>query len=780
MKFTNGFWEARAGVTPLFAQEAYDIDAEGDTLRIYAPTKVIERRGDVLNRPMLSVALSSPLDGVIRVRIEHHSGGRPSKGFDLVGATEGVGVAATEEADGELSAGTLTSGGLTARITPGAPWNLTFESEGRVLTSSGHKSVGYMTLADGAPVATEPVGEVGITQTGLAPAKHYVHEQLSLGVGELVYGLGERFGPLVKNGQTIDIWNADGGTSSEQSYKNIPFYLTNRGYGVLVNQPEHVSFEVASSTVERVQFSTAGEALEYFVILGPTQKDVLERYTTLTGRPAKVPAWSYGLWLSTSFTTDYDEATVSSFIDGMRDRDIPLSVFHFDCFWMREFNWTDFEWDARVFPDPEGMLARLHERDLRLSAWINPYIAQRSSLFAEAAAAGYLVRRPDGTVWQWDQWQAGMGIVDFTNPEATAWFQGKLRVLLEQGIDAIKTDFGERIPTDVVWHDGTSPEAMHNLYTQLYNEAVFAVLEEHRGEGDAVLFARSATTGGQRMPIHWGGDNSSSFESMAETLRGGLSLAFSGFGFWSHDIGGFEGMPDPEVFKRWVAFGMFSSHTRLHGSSSYRVPWAFDDEAVEVTRLFAQRKIELMPYFYGVGLEAHERGLPYMRPMQIEFELDPTCAYLDRQYMIGSDLLVAPVFSADGLVEYYLPAGTWTNYLTGETARGPVWRRDTHDVLSLPLWVREGAVLATGGRTDRPDYDYFDDLLLTVYPGPVGTTTTRVTSPETGESVTVTTERTESEVRVSAQTPAGSAVRVRLAGGEASALTDGKAVFPHA
>jgi len=777
MKFTNGFWEPRVGVTPLFAQEAYDIDAEGDTLRIYAPTKVIDRRGDVLNRPMLSVTLSSPLEGVVRVRIEHHTGGVPSKGFDLVGATEGVGVAATEEVDGALSAGTLTSGGLTARITPGAPWNLTFESDGRVLTSSGHKSIGYMTLADGAPVATEPVGEVGITQTGLAPAKHYVHEQLSLGVGELVYGLGERFGPLVKNGQTVDIWNADGGTSSEQSYKNIPFYLTNRGYGVLVNQPEHVSFEVGSSTVERVQFSTAGEALEYFVILGPGQKDVLERYTALTGRPAKVPAWSFGLWLSTSFTTDYDEATVSSFIDGMRDRHIPLSVFHFDCFWMREFNWTDFEWDKRVFPDPEGMLARLHERELRLSAWINPYIAQRSSLFAEAAAAGYLVKRADGTVWQWDQWQAGMGIVDFTNPEATAWFQGKLRVLLGQGIDAIKTDFGERIPTDVVWHDGTSPEAMHNLYTQLYNEAVFSVLEEHRGEGDAVLFARSATTGGQRMPIHWGGDNSSSFESMAETLRGGLSLAFSGFGFWSHDIGGFEGMPDPEVFKRWVAFGMFSSHTRLHGSSSYRVPWAFDEEAVEVTRLFARRKIELMPYFYGVGLEAHDRGLPYMRPMQIEFEADPTCAHLDRQYMIGADLLVAPVFSADGNVEYYLPAGTWTDYLTGETAQGPAWRRDTHDVLSLPLWVREGTVLATGARTDRPDYDYLDDLLLTVYPGPAGTTVTRVTSPETGQTATVTTVRGENDVRVTVDAPAGATVRVRLAGGEASDLIDGKATL---
>jgi alpha-D-xyloside xylohydrolase len=777
MKFTDGFWQTRPGVTALYAQEAYDIIPEGDTLRVYAPTKVIGTRGDTLNRPMLTVSLSSPLEGVIRVRIEHHKGARPTKGFDLIGATggEGVGVAAADE-----TGGTLTSGGLTARVTPGAPWNLTFESDGRVLTSSKHKSVGYMQLAGDAPVASEPVGEVGVTQTGLAAANTYVHEQLSLGVGELVYGLGERFGALVKNGQTVDIWNSDGGTSSEQSYKNIPFYLTNRGYGVLVNQTEHVSFEVASESVERVQFSTAGQSLEYFVFQGPTAKDVLERYTRLTGRPAKVPAWSYGLWLSTSFTTDYDEATVSSFIDGMRERDLPLSVFHFDCFWMREFNWTDLEWDARVFPDPEGMLARLHERELRLSAWINPYIAQRSVLFDEAADAGYLVRRADGSIWQWDQWQAGMGLIDFTNPAATAWFQDKLRRLLGQGIDALKTDFGERIPTDVVWHDGSSPESMHNWYTQIYNQAVFEVLEEHRGEGEAVLFARSATTGGQRMPIHWGGDNSSSFESMAETLRGGLSLAFSGFGFWSHDIGGFEGMPDPAVFKRWVAFGMFSSHSRLHGSSSYRVPWAFDEEAVEVTRTFSQLKLELMPYLYGVGLEAHRDGIPFMRPMQLEFPDDPTVAYLDRQYMLGADLLVAPVFSEEGKVEYYLPAGTWTNYLTGETAQGPAWRRETHNMLSIPLWVREGAVLPTGNRTDRPDYDYLDGLLVTVYPGaPATSTETTITSSTTGDELVVTVERTGADTTVSVSSATGSAadVRVRLAGGDIVTTSNGKAVL---
>ncbi|HEU4756386.1 MAG TPA: alpha-xylosidase, partial [Agromyces sp.] len=566
--------------------------------------------------------------------------------------------------------------------------------------TSGHKSVGYMKLAPGAPVAAEPRGVTGITTTGLAEASAYLHTQLSLGVGELVYGLGERFGPFVKNGQTVDIWNADGGTSSEQAYKNVPFYLTNRGYGVLVNHAGHVSFEVGSEAVEQVQFSVAGECLEYFVIAGPTPAEVLDRYTRLTGRPARVPDWSYGLWLSTSFTTDYDEATVNAFIDGMAERGIPLEVFHFDCFWMREFHWTDFQWDPNVFPDPEGMLARLHERGLRVSAWLNPYIAQRSQLFREGVDQGYLVRRADGSVWQWDLWQAGMALVDFTNPEATRWFQEHLRGLVAQGVDAIKTDFGERIPIDVVWHDGSDPEAMHHRYTQLYNRAVFEVLESERGAGEAVLFARSATAGGQSMPVHWGGDNSSSFTSMAESLRGGLSLAMSGFGYWSHDIGGFEGDPDPAVFKRWLAFGLLSSHSRLHGSTSYRVPWAFDsgDEApgqsaVEVARTFAKLKASLRPYLVAAGEEAHRSGTPVMRPMQLAFPSDPAVAHLDRQYLLGPDLLVAPVFSASGDVEYYLPPGRWTNWFTRETVEGGGWRRERHGFDTVPLWIRAGAVI---------------------------------------------------------------------------------------
>ncbi|WP_062465273.1 alpha-xylosidase [Demequina soli] len=713
MKFTDGFWMRRPGVDALYAEEAYDVWAEGDTLTVHAPTRVIRARGDVLNRAMLTVTLSSPLEGVVRVRIDHHQGARRSPGFRMPGAVEGTGVAAVDDAGG-----TLTSGRLTARVAQGAPWRLDFEVDGERITGSGHHSVGYMTLAKDAPVPAEPAGVAGYSETGLAPHRAYVHEQLDLGVGETIYGLGERFGPFVKNGQTVDIWNADGGTSSEQSYKSIPFYLSSRGYGVLVNHPEHVSIEVGSEAVERVQFSTAGESLEYLVFAGPTPAEAVERYTALLGRPPRVPAWSFGLWLSTSFTTQYDEATVASFVDGMRERDIPLSVFHYDCFWMREFNWTDGVWDERVFPDPEGMLERMHEdKDLHVSAWINPYIAQRGRMFREGLEHGYLVKRPDGSVWQWDQWQAGMALVDFTNPAARAWFQDFIRVLVRQGVDAIKTDFGERIPTDVVWHDGSSPETMHNLYTQLYNEAVWEALVEERGEGDAVLFARSATAGGQTMPVHWGGDNSSSYVSMAETLRGGLSLMSSGFGYWSHDIGGFEGTPDAGVFKRWLAFGLMSSHSRLHGSSSYRVPWAFDDEAVDVARTFTKLKLSLMPYLYTASVETATTGVPMMRPMFLAFPGDPATQHLDRQYMLGDSLLVAPVMSESGEVSLYLPEGEWTSLLTGERVAGGRWRREVHGFDSMPLYVRPGTVLARGTRDDRPDYDYLADVELVVYPG---------------------------------------------------------------
>ncbi len=689
MKFTDGYWQMRKGCEPNFAAQAYDIESDGQALTVYAPTRVIQHRGHTLNLPMLTVRYSTPMEGVIRVQATHHKGGKPPQPQFKI--SEGPVTPKIEISD---SAAELTSGGLTVRVTKGDSWGVAFRAGTETLTGSGWRALGFVDTPDG----------------------RYIHEQLSLGVGEYVYGLGERFTPFIKNGQVVDIWNEDGGTASEQAYKNIPFYLTNRGYGVFVNHPEKVSFEVGSEKVERVQFSVPGENLDYFVIYGPTPREILERYTALTGRPALPPAWSFGLWLSTSFTTDYDEATVTGFIRDMANCKIPLHVFHFDCFWMREFNWTDFVWDKRVFPDPAGMLKRLKEQyGLHICVWINPYIAQRSVLFDEGLAGGYLLKRPDGTVWQWDMWQAGMGIVDFTNPAACEWFASKLDALMEMGVDTFKTDFGERIPTDVAWFDGSDPHKMHNYYTQLYNQTVFEAIKAKRGEGDAVVFARSATAGGQQFPVHWGGDCTATFESMAESLRGGLSLHLSGFGFWSHDIGGFEQTASADVYKRWCAFGLLSSHSRLHGSTSYRVPWVYDEEAVDVLAKFTRLKASLMPYIYQTAVQAHQFGTPMLRPMMFAFPGDPACETLDRQYMLGDSLLVAPVLREDSLVDYYLPAGTWINFLTDEVVSGGNWRREKVDYLSIPLWVPENSVIPVGARDDRPDYDYAEGVTLHIF-----------------------------------------------------------------
>jgi alpha-D-xyloside xylohydrolase len=256
---------------------------------------------------------------------------------------------------------------------------------------------------------------------------------------------------------------------------------------------------------------------------------------------------------------------------------------------------------------------------------------------------------------------------------------------------------------------------MHNYYPYLYNRTVFELLEKRRGTGEAVVFARSATAGTQQFPVHWGGDCSSTFESMAESLRGGLSLGLSGFGFWSHDIGGFEGTPPASVFKRWIAFGLLSSHSRLHANESYRVPWLFDDEAVDVMRSFTKLKNRLMPYLYGAAVEAHERGIPTMRAMCLEFPDDPGCAYLDRQYMLGERLLVAPVFSESGTVAYYVPAGRWTSLLSGAVIEGPGWREEHHPYSSLPLLVRPNSVLPIGACEARADYDYPRGVTLRAY-----------------------------------------------------------------
>lgn len=739
MKFTDGHWMMLEGVTPTYPVEVLDVATTTEGLRILAPSYPVRSRRDLQSGAVLTMDLTAPLTDVVGVRITHHAGtAKKSPQFELFPGN----VTAETSVDDDTAI--LASGSLEVRVRRKAPWQVEFVADGRTLASGDAKDTAFMSTVD----------------------DHFMMQRLGLGIGDAVYGMGERFGPLVKNGQAVDIWNRDGGTSTEQAYKNVPFFLTNAGYGVFVNHPGPVSFEVGSEDVSKVQFSIEGQSMQYFVIYGPTPKEILSKYTALTGRPALPPAWSFGLWLSTSFNTDYDEETVTSFIEGMAERDLPLSVFHFDCFWMRELSWCDFEWDPKVFPDPRGMLARLKARGLKVCVWINPYIGQRSSLFEEGKARGYLLKRPGGDVWQWDLWQPGQAVVDFTNPEAREWFASKLDALLDMGVDCFKSDFGERIPTDVEYFDGTDPVDMHNYYTYLYNKTVFDLLRKRRGERDAVVFARSATVGTQQFPVHWGGDNLSTPQSMAESLRGGLSLTMSGFGFWSHDIGGFEGTPEAWLFKRWISFGLLSSHSRLHANYSYRVPWAFDEEAVDVLRKFTKLKATLMPYLYQAARIAHLDGVPVMRAMVVEFPDDPACTHLDRQYLLGSDLLVAPVFTEDGSVDYFVPDGEWTHYLTGETINGPRWVREQHRFDSVPLLVRPGTVLPVGAVDDRPDYDYADGVTLRIYGLADGATVITEVPTKAGDvACTFTTSRRGDTVHVTADNPPEH-WRVQLAGAE--------------
>ncbi len=675
MKFTEGMWINKEEYQIEVPREIYDIKTDEEGVTLYCPYVAVEHRGNTVDGGMLTIHITSPMENALAVKISNFMGGREKRaGFELDRRTY------IPEIIWKENRCMIKSGNVRAEFRKGRGFEIVFYYQDQKITGTSGKSMAH--------IIDKNTGE------------SYIREKLDLDIDESIYGLGERFGPLVKNGQSIDIWNEDGGTDSEQSYKNVPFYLTSKSYGVFVNNTAKVSFEVGSETISKTQFSVSGESMEYILFGGNTMKDVINSYTDLTGKPPLLPEWSYGLWLSTSFTTDYNEQTVLSFIDGMLEQNIPLSVFHFDCFWMKEYEWSNFLWNKEIFPDPEGMIKKIHARGVKVCVWINPYIAQKSPLFREGVEKNYFVNTGDGNVWQWDKWQAGMALVDFTNPEAVKWYQQKLAVLVDMGVDSFKTDFGERVPVQdlfygskaqkygIKWYNGCLPESMHNYYSYLYNKTVYELLERKYGEGEACLFARSGTVGSQKYPVHWGGDCMSTYASMAESLRGGLSLGLCGFAYWSHDIGGFESGCTPDIYKRWSQFGFLSSHSRYHGNQEYKVPWIYGEEAVEVAREFSKIKKELEPYLYKLGKEAHDTGVPLMRPMVLEFPEDLTCRSLDRQYMLGDKILVAPVMSEEGEVEYYLPKGRWTHLLTGEVRRGGKWYQEKYDYHSLPLYQR--------------------------------------------------------------------------------------------
>ena len=710
MRYSDGAYKPAPGYRFHRAAEVYEIQEMDTGVRLFVPCVPVRGLGDTSYGPAITVELTAPRRDVIEVRAYHYNG-KDEKGPFFTLHTEDFVPEITREED------TLTvqSGRLKAVVTTRGAYTLSFYYDGRFLTRSGENSLSLITDVD-----YEADKWCDLNHRPALPCHHTqnsMQQALFVSIGEELYGLGERFTPLVRNGQQLDIWNRDSGTGYDHSYKSVPFYLSSRGYGVLVNTPGYVSFEVASESVRNVVFHVESETLSYLVTGGEDPKDALSHYTALTGRSPVPPAWSFGLWLSTSWQTDYSVDVVREMFRKMKEYEIPLSVFHYDAGWMKPYHLCDFQWDRAITGDPEAMLRELKQDGTRICVWINPYVSQLSRLYDEGKKNGYLVKTKDGAVWQNDFWVTGMALVDFTNPAAADCYARRLGEVLEMGVDVIKTDFAERIPTEVVWYDGSDPGKMHNYYTYLYNRTIFNLIRERKGERNAMVFARSATAGSQIFPVHWGGDNTATYESMAESLRGGLSFCQSGFGFWAHDIGGFSSTATPDLYKRWAAFGLLSTHSRLHGETTYRVPWAFDEEACRVLSFFTRLKASLMPYLFAGAVDVNRRGWPLMRAMMLEFPEDLNCRHLDRQYMLGDSLLVAPVFSETGEVTFYVPedGGLWTDLLSGKTYRGGAWYTQTYDYFSLPLLVRPDTLLPRGCGDNGPEYDYADGVTLHLY-----------------------------------------------------------------
>ncbi len=639
------------------------------------------------------VAVRAVAPRVVRVRITPGAVPAP-KGFSYVVGRPAPGRWSVEEAGGRV---TLRTEHLVveARLDP---WQLAFRAaDGRLLTHEVPDDVNFAGQRLGPPpgflaesLPHDPARRVlGVVETLLLdPEDHF-------------YGGGEKFTRLDHVGRTIRVWNRNSyGARSELAYKNIPVLVGSRGYGLFVDIPTAVTFHLGSRSNRAFTVEAAGPELDYYLMAG-TPKEIVGAYTDLTGKPAVPPAWALGLWASTGFVP-FTEASVLEQARRLRQEGIPCDVFHLDCLWQRPLMWCDFEWDTTRIPDPQRLLAELRRQGFHNCLWINPYVSIQSALYQEGVAKGYFLRRPDGSVYEAIVWsqrtERGMGIcaiVDFTNPEAAAWFRGKLDAVLAIGADSFKPDFAEEIPEDARFANGQTGAEMHNPYPLFYQREVFEVTRAHAGDGEAVIWARSAAPGVQRYPGHWAGDSECTFPDLANTLRGGLAAAMSGLAYWSHDIGGFWGDPTPELYVRWAQCGLFSSLARYHGAT-LRDPWLFGEEALEIFRRYARLRSRLIPYLSSYAGEAAESGVPLMRPMVMEFPEDPAGYAFDLQYCLGRELLVSPVVSTDGWVTTYLPRGRWADWWSGAVHEGPTTLRRQVPLEELPLYMREDSLVVLG------------------------------------------------------------------------------------
>ncbi|MGQ4386075.1 TIM-barrel domain-containing protein [Streptomyces sp. SAS_270] len=541
---------------------------------------------------------------------------------------------------------------------------------------------------------------LGVTE--LADGRLVHHDSWIAEPDEHFYGLGERFTGLDLRGQRVECWVEDAkGSTGTRSYLASPFLISSRGYAVLVDTTTAASFDLAHSNTGAWSMTVPDEVFDHYLISG-SPAECLAGYRDLTGPALLPPKWAFGPWISGGFRKD-TAADVRERARQVRERRFPCDVLHIDTYWQRHGSWSDMEWDTEAFPDPRGLAEELTGQGFHISLWMNPCIGIDSPYYDTVERNGWFLHTSSGETWCGQLWgghHPDTALLDLTHPGAVDWFRERIRLALAAGASVLKTDFGEAVPADAVAHNGMTGERLHNLYPLLYNDLVSETTRTVSGHG--LTWGRSSWTGGQRHGAKWTGDPDARWQDLASTLRAGLSLSLTGHPFWSHDIGGFHGTPEAELFVRWAQFGLLSPLSRFHGMTS-RLPWDFGEEAYAAVLHAARLRMSLLPHLHTAAAEAVRTGEPLARPMPLDHPDRPDAHTADLQYLLGPDLLVAPLFAPGGRRWVWFPPGEWLPYsdATLRPVTGPAWHQVELPLATAPLWLRAGALLVTTRPSER-------------------------------------------------------------------------------
>ena len=531
-----------------------------------------------------------------------------------------------------------------------------------------------------------------------------INPVLTIAPGERIYGCGESFGALNKVGQKVQIMVTDPqGPETDGQYKPVPFFFSNRGYGIFMHTSAPVTADFGASYIGADRLFMADEQMDFFVFFGEP-KDILNEYTNITGKSPMLPLWTFGTWMSR--ITYFSQEEGLEIAKKLRQHKIPADVIHFDTGWFGVDWQCDYEFAKDRFKDPKGMLDQLKKDGFHTCLWQLPYFTPKNRFFREIVDGGMAVRNAAGSLPYED------AVLDFSNPKTVSWYQSKIEGLMRLGVSTIKCDFGEAAPYDGFYYSGRGGKYEHNLYPLRYNKALWEQVERsHPGEG--VIWARSAWAGSQRYALHWGGDAATTNTGMLGDLRGGISFGLSGFSFWSHDMGGFVTASPEDIYRRWLPFGFLSSHTRAHGAPPTE-PWLISEDFTKAFRQSAEMKYKLMPYVYAQAKDCTERGLPMVRALLVEFPEDPGAWLVEDEYMYGSQILVAPLMETGDSRTVYLPRGKWIDYQTGKVYDGGYQTVKVGDIPCV-IMVRDGSLIPHVPLAQRTDQIQWDKIELKPY-----------------------------------------------------------------